>query len=173
MVLLTYVDDCIIIGLYKASIDCFITSIQTVPENFKLTDKGDVNKFLGIEITKLGPDSFELLQPFLINRLLQFLGLCNNAFATDANPSSTPVAKGLLHQDLAGKPRKYSWKYWTLKSTRNPRLVSNSSNTTLAASVSRGQPAFASLLPSPTLPLPPPCMRRESDPTVGALAACT
>ena len=45
---------------------------------------------------------------------------------------------------------------------RNPRLVSsNSSNTTLAASVSRlppapGQPAFASLLPSPALPLPPP-----------------
>jgi hypothetical protein len=42
----------------------------------------------------------------------------------------------------------------------NPRLMSNSSNTTLAASVSRlspapGQPAFASLLPSPALPLPP------------------
>ena len=39
---------------------------------------------------------------------------------------------------------------------RNPRLVSNSSNTTLAASVSRlppapGQPAFASLLPSPAV----------------------
>jgi len=44
---------------------------------------------------------------------------------------------------------------------RNPRLVSNSSNTTLAASVSRlppapGQPAILSLLPSPALPLPPP-----------------
>jgi hypothetical protein len=43
----------------------------------------------------------------------------------------------------------------------NPRLVSNLSNTTLTASVSRlppapGQPAFASLLPSPALPLPPP-----------------
>ena len=97
MVLLTYVDDCIIIGPSKASIDCLITSMQSGPENFKLTDEGDVNKFLGIEITKLGPDSFELLQPFLIDRLLQFLGLCNNAFATDANPSSTPVAKGLLH----------------------------------------------------------------------------
>ena len=50
---------------------------------------------------------------------------------------------------------------------RNPRLVSNSSNrnTTLAVSVSRlppapGQPAFASLLSSPALPLPP------SSPTV-------
>jgi len=113
MVLLTYVDDCIIIGPSKASINCFVTSMQSGPENFKLTDKGDVNKFLGIEITKLGPDSFELLQHFLIDRLLQFLGLCNNAFATDANPLSTPVAKGLLHRDLAGKPRIYSWKYQT------------------------------------------------------------
>ena len=43
----------------------------------------------------------------------------------------------------------------------NPRLVSNLSKTTLAASVSRlppapGQPAILSLLPSPALPLPPP-----------------
>ena len=113
MVLLTYVDDCIIIGPSKASINRFITSMHTGPENFKLTDEGDVNKFLGIEITKLGPDSFELSQPYLIDRLLQFLGLCNNVFATAANPSSTPVAKGLLHRDLAGKPRKHSWKYWT------------------------------------------------------------
>ena len=44
---------------------------------------------------------------------------------------------------------------------RNPRLVSNPSNNTLAASVSRlppapGQPAILLLLPSPALPLPPP-----------------
>jgi hypothetical protein len=53
------------------------------------------------------------LQPLIIDRLLQFLGLCNNKIETDANPSSTPVAKGLLHRDLAEKPRKYSWKYCT------------------------------------------------------------
>ena len=44
---------------------------------------------------------------------------------------------------------------------RNPRLLSKLSNTTLTVSVSclppaPGQPAFASLLPSPALPLPPP-----------------
>ncbi len=43
---------------------------------------------------------------------------------------------------------------------RNPRLVSNSSNNALAVSVSRlppspGQPAIASLLLLPALPLPP------------------
>jgi hypothetical protein len=78
-----------------------------------LTDEGDVNKFLGIEITKLGSSSFELAQPFLIDHLHQFLGLCNNSFETNANSLSTPVAKGLLHHYLAGKPRKYNWKYRT------------------------------------------------------------
>ena len=81
------------------------------PENFKLTDEGNVNKFLDIKITKIDSFSFELSQPFLIDRLLQFLGLCNNFFETDANSLLTPVAKGLLHRDLAGKPHKYKWKY--------------------------------------------------------------
>ena len=113
MVLLTYVDDCIIISPSIKNIDRLVKSMQQGHENFKLTDEGDVNKFLGIEITKLDDHSFELSQPFLIDRILSFLGLCNNEFETDANSSSTPVAKGLLHRDLAGKSRKYSWNYRT------------------------------------------------------------
>jgi hypothetical protein len=113
MILLTHVDDCIIFSPSKESIDRLVHSMHDGPENFKLTDEGDVNKFLGIEITKLDSSSFELAQPFLIDRLLQFLGLCNNSFETNANSSSTPVAKGLLHRCLAGKPRKYNWKYRT------------------------------------------------------------
>jgi hypothetical protein len=113
MILLTYVNDCIIFSPSKESIDCLVRSMHDGPENFKLTDEGGVNKFLGIEITKLDSSSFELAQPYLINRLLQFLGLCNNSFEIDANSSSTPVAKGLLHRDLACKPRKYNWKYRT------------------------------------------------------------
>ena len=81
------------------------------PEKFILTDEGDVNKFLGIEISQIDNSSFELSQPFLIDRIVTFLGLSNNEFDTDANPSSTPVAKGLLHRNLAGKLRKLSWKY--------------------------------------------------------------
>jgi hypothetical protein len=75
MVLLTYVNDCIIISPSKESIDHLILSMQPGLENFKLTDKGDVNKFLGIEITRLDGDSFELSQPFLIDCILNFLGL--------------------------------------------------------------------------------------------------
>ena len=62
-----------------------------------------MNKFLGIEITCLDNNSFELSQPFLIDWILNFLGLCNNEFETDASSTSTPVAKGILHRDLNGK----------------------------------------------------------------------
>ena len=97
MVLFTYVDDCIIISPSCYSIDRLISPMQSGPENFKLTDKGGVNKFLGVKITRLDDNSFELSQPFLINRILNFLGLCNNEFKTDANSTSTPIAKGLLY----------------------------------------------------------------------------
>jgi hypothetical protein len=43
MVLLTYVDDCIIISPSHNSIDRLIFSMQSGPENFKLTNKGGVN----------------------------------------------------------------------------------------------------------------------------------
>jgi hypothetical protein len=106
MIILTYVNDCIIIGTSMKSIDAFIQSMQHGKENFILTDEGDVNKFLGIEIVQHDLNPFELVQPFLIDRILQFLGLCHNEFKMDANSCSTPVARGLLHCDLAGKPQK-------------------------------------------------------------------
>jgi hypothetical protein len=110
MILLMHVDDCIIFSPSMESIDRLVQLMHNGPENFKLTNEGDVNKFLGIKITKINSSSFELSQPFLIDCVLQFLGLCNNSFDTDANSLSFPVAKGLLHRDLAGKPRKYKWK---------------------------------------------------------------
>jgi hypothetical protein len=113
MIALTYVNDCIIIGTSMKSTDAFIRSMQHGKENFILTDEGDINKFLGIEIVQHDPNTFELVQPFLINRILHFLGLCHNEFKTDANSCSTPVAHGLLHRDLAGKPQKLQWKYQT------------------------------------------------------------
>ena len=113
MVLLTYINDCIIISPSCDSIDRLIPSMQSGLENFKLTDKGVVNKYLGVEITRLNNNSFELSQPFLIDRILYFLGLCNNKFKTDANSTSTPIAKGLLHRDLNGKGQKYIRKYRT------------------------------------------------------------
>ena len=103
--------------------------MQSGPENFRLTDKGGVNKFLGVEITHLDDNSFELSQPFLTDRILNFPGLCNNEFETDAYSTYTLVAKGLLYRDLDGKVQKYTWKYRTavgmlsyLQNTSRPEI---------------------------------------------------
>ena len=110
MMIITYVDYCIIAGRSMNDIYSFIYSMQHGSENLILTDEGDVNKFLGIKITHNEDSSFEMSQLFLIDRLLSILGLGDNEFDTS---TTTPVAKGLLHRDLAGKPRKLSWKYCT------------------------------------------------------------
>ena len=60
MIVLTYVDDCIILAPKMAAIDKFVHSMMHGPEEFILTDEGDVNKFLGIEITQHDQSSFEL-----------------------------------------------------------------------------------------------------------------
>ena len=53
MIIITYVDDCIIIGPSMTKIDSFVKSMKDGPENSVLTDEGDIEKFLGIEITHL------------------------------------------------------------------------------------------------------------------------
>ena len=58
MILLTYVDGCIIFSPSMQSINHLVKSIHDGPENFQLTDEGDVNKFLGIKITKIGKKLF-------------------------------------------------------------------------------------------------------------------
>ena len=68
MMILNYMDDFIIAGMSMKDIDSFVYSMQYGSEKFILTDEGDVNKFLGIEITHNEDSSFELSQPFLINR---------------------------------------------------------------------------------------------------------
>jgi hypothetical protein len=113
MIVLTYVDDCIIIGDKMKEIDEFVKSMQNGPENFILTDEGDIDKFLGIEIEYLDSNRFELKQPFLIERICRTLGLIDNDWDVAANTKSTPVGKPLLNKDLNGKPRKLKWKYRT------------------------------------------------------------
>ena len=110
MMIITNVNDYIIAGRSMKDIDSYIYSMQHGSENFILTDKGDVNNFMGIEITHNEDSSFEMSQPSLIDRLLSLLGLGDNEFDTS---TTTPVAKGLLHRDMDIKPRKLSWKYCT------------------------------------------------------------
>ncbi len=112
MILLVYVDDCIIIGDSMMRIDHLIHSLQHGEEQYILTEEGTLDKFLGINITKLDDNRFELSQPFLIERIIQFVkSECESEVNTKSTPN--PVGKPLLHKDLEGKERKYRWNYRT------------------------------------------------------------
>lgn len=64
MIVLTYVDDCIIVGNSIKEIDDFIKSLQGGSEESILTDEGSIDKFLGVEIVDRGRGEFEMKQPY-------------------------------------------------------------------------------------------------------------
>jgi hypothetical protein len=113
MVVLVYVDDCIIVGDDMTKIDQFVASMQTGSENFILTDEGSIDKFLGIDIKRLGKKEFEISQPFLVNRILQLLDLDHGTTNSKCNEKFTPAASQVLNKDTLGKPRKRTWNYRT------------------------------------------------------------
>ena len=78
-----------------------------------MTDEGDINNFLGIEITQLDKKIFKISQPFLIDRIISFLNIDRNDDSMETNTKSTTVGKTLLWKDFSIKPRKYNWNYQT------------------------------------------------------------
>ena len=60
MIVLTYVDVCIIVGTSIKKIDAFVKSMDISTEIFTLTDEGDVDKLLGIEINHLDEKIFKI-----------------------------------------------------------------------------------------------------------------
>jgi hypothetical protein len=101
------VDDCIIVGDSMQHIDALIQSLHGGNEHFVLQDERSINKNLGVNIKKIDANTFELAQPFLIERITVFLGIKKGK----TNEKLTPVGKPLLNKDFQGVPRKYDWEY--------------------------------------------------------------
>ena len=57
-----------------------------------LNDDGDISTYLGVDINKINESSCELLQPFLIDRILKNVGIDLEHIKT----RETPVGKPLL-----------------------------------------------------------------------------
>ena len=116
LAVLTYVDDCILVSTEEGTIEDFVKSLVKGPEKFILTEEGDINKFLGIEINHHEDGSFELTQPHLIKRVVDMLKLNgNNEWSQVAKSRATPSEKKILSKDSNGSRRKYEsdWKYRT------------------------------------------------------------
>jgi hypothetical protein len=71
-IILTYVDDCIILGKTMADVDLVISLLQAGDKNFQLIDQGGINKYLGLLIQDIDSTTFEMSQLFLICRILKF-----------------------------------------------------------------------------------------------------
>ena len=111
MIVLVYVDDCILISTKNKIIEDFLASLSNGPENFIFTDEGKLDKYLGVEIQKHQEgNGFTLTQPFLIERILQAASI--DTRMTKSRP--TPVVGPLLSRDTDGPSRKHEWKYRTL-----------------------------------------------------------
>jgi len=99
VVIVIYVDDAILCGLNQHDINQVIDSIKS---DFKLTDEGDFRTYLGINLIDNPNGTYELIQPHLINKALDVLGLRHNS-----NPCHTKADR-LLHRDASGKERESS-----------------------------------------------------------------
>jgi hypothetical protein len=69
LIVLVFVDDCLIFSRDKAKVDGFIDQLRA--KNFDLTDEGDIQQYLGIDVKHRDDGTIELRQPFLIENLIK------------------------------------------------------------------------------------------------------
>ncbi len=60
MIIITYVDYCIIVSNSMKDINTFVKSMKDVPREYVLTDEGDIHNFFGIEIQENTKNKFKL-----------------------------------------------------------------------------------------------------------------
>lgn len=107
MIILVYVDDCVLIEKTPGSVDKFIKSMEAGEEKFIFTDDGDLKNYLGVEIERLGNSTLHLKQEFLIQRIIDAVGIDHKKDRLSDNP----IVKPLLGKDIDGEERKHSWNY--------------------------------------------------------------
>jgi hypothetical protein len=113
LIILVYVDDCILISKDDFAIPNFIKSLETGSENFIFTDEGSLSSYLGVSMDKL-PDGtgFTMSQPFLVDRIIKAIGF--DIATTKSARDSVPATYPLLNKDCDGPPPKANWKYRSL-----------------------------------------------------------
>jgi len=107
LMMLVYVDDCIIIHPDTTKIDSIIHSLKL---DFDLTDEGDIKDYLGVRINKNKDGSVEMIQPKMIERCLAIVGIPINDPTTTKHDTPS-VANKILHRDKKGPLRRQKWNY--------------------------------------------------------------
>ena len=110
MILLAYVDDCIIISPSDDDIDEVIESLKQPTADtraFDMTDEGELSDYLGVKITRQDDGTIHLTQPHLIDQIISDLGLKPNT-KTKEMPALTSK---VLNKDINGHPFREDWHY--------------------------------------------------------------
>ena len=110
MILLAYVDDCIIISPNNDDIDDII-KLMKVPckgtRAFDVTDEGQLSDYLGVKIERKDDGTICLTQPHLIDQIISDLGLKANTKTKDLPALSSKI----LNRDTNGHPFREDWHY--------------------------------------------------------------
>ena len=104
LILITYVDDCILISPHAHLLDKWVIDMK---KDYTLEDEGDINAYLGINITRPTSKTFKMNQPALIKCIIDSLNL------KDQCQHDTP-ADHILHKDKDGKSHRTDFHYWSL-----------------------------------------------------------
>ena len=94
VLILVYVDDCIIVSKRPEDPAEFIKQLNKA--KFDITGKGNVRNYLGVRVTHLTNGKIKLAQPHLINHIVTEINL-----KSDSNTSPIPaLSTVLLHKGL-------------------------------------------------------------------------
>ena len=111
MIVLTYLNDCIIVGPSIVDIFALVHSMKNVPVKFVLTDKGGKKNSLALKLPTLMKRYSKYHNIFFINRTVSLFDIDTNDYGTNTNTKSATVGKTILQKELSGKPRKEAWNY--------------------------------------------------------------
>ena len=105
-VILVYVDDTIARAEDEKVLNKLVTNFKK--QGYTLTDEGTLTKYLGVDVKARASGGFELTQTFLIQRIIELLGLEGES---KHNTKPTLAGKPLLNKDENGELRRNSWNY--------------------------------------------------------------
>ena len=107
VILLVYVDGCILMGTTDAAIDEAIHALRASKQNFTIEDEGAVGNFLGVKIDCSDDGTNMLTQPQLIDLIIEDLNMKDNT-----KPRAFPACSSkLLHKDTDGESIKANFHY--------------------------------------------------------------
>ena len=87
--------------------------ITSLKQSFELTDEGELQDYLGTQLTKHPDSRIELQQKKTIDNCLDMLGM--GPASKNVKTHDTPAESSkILHTDEDGANQKHAWNYWAV-----------------------------------------------------------